>query len=160
MKLHFNRDIEQNIYSTILVFDKYGNDASVSEGDEQKLINDFGPLLIDVGGLYSGFYKLDGDGKIVESDETDADAQKISFSKSKEIKEVNPAIQLELYVNASSFPETEIKDYTKISNLNIIAECKVRLFEKIVKSKIDEALNTIRAKATNFVDESPINFFV
>ena len=122
MKLHFNRDIEQNIYSTILVFDKYGNDASVSEGDEQKLINDFGPLLIDVGGLYSGFYKLDGDGKIVESDETDADAQKISFSKSKEIKEVNPAIQLELYVNASSFPETEIKDYS----LDYLGESEVQ----------------------------------
>lgn len=158
MVFETDRKIEDNIFSTTII--RIADENEDAARKEAKLENDFGPVEVEIGGLFKGFIYIDTDNKPVYRMTMDAD--EISSKGAVELKFVEDSKKIALVpkstitFNCNSKKETSRKDNNKKEFSAIqIAELKSHIFEETMKARIIKAVEDWKANQSDFESGSP-----
>jgi hypothetical protein len=142
MNFTVNKQLTNNIYLSEVKFASFGSETMTIE-EEQTLINDFGAPIIDIGGQFSGKYKvIDG---VVKEDDT---GETITFINNKKTATLTTG-----FIASSSITATALDVPSTAETVNtqaLLAEARSLLFITTIKEKISTALTALKAKKTSF----------
>lgn len=154
MDFKIERDIESRVFATKISFVSLGNET-MTQGEEAKMFEDFNYPTIDVGGSFSGKFKIE-EGRVVLSE--DPDAQELQFVLNSNKKTVNQSFVAELRLNIDKAKPEDFGDV--LDNKLKIAEAKCLLFESEIEKRIREAVAEIVSKTTLFEEGYPKEFTI
>lgn len=147
MNLKITRDITNEVYSTTIAFDSFG-DTVLTSDQEQKLLVDF-PIILDYGAItFSDKYKITNG--VISADATGDTVTIVPLAKKVPIVE---AFTLSFSYSANQVLASEIG--TNLTTKELVAEAKVILFEDKIKTQIKALLDAIKAKGDSFDENSP-----
>ena len=148
MKFTINRKLSENVFSTKITFKEYGDD-SLSAQDEQNLIEDFGPAILEVGGEYKGNFKLQ-EKELAKVEEKGEDSDEISFVMNNEKYQLKEGFSIDFSVDALKNIPKEIDKFKQLKTPYQIAEAKCILFEEEIKSRVIKILKKFKDNKTSF----------
>lgn len=165
MKFIIERSLSDKIFSSTVKFDSFGvvSSSLTDEDDEvismsmtpeqeKQIFEDFGFPVIEIGGEYESYVKID-DGKVklldADTGASDGEAEKVTFVRNVEKYTLNELFQVKYSSNANKVEATE-----KLTALQQ-SEAKCLIFEKTVEEKIKKALEELKKCYTKFEEEKP-----
>lgn len=146
MKFRIERSLKDKVFMTNIMFSDYG-DSSLTSEEEKALIEDFGSVSIEVGGTYTGKFKVGESNKLEMVEGPDGEADDITFVQNNMKLALNDTFKISYNSDANK------QEATTHLNAYQISEAKCLLFEKEIEKKIAAALKDLKAKQTSFETE-------
>lgn len=146
MKILPVREIENNIFTTILAPSEFGTSTVTSES-EIAMLKDFPQTLRYADINFVDTFKV-VDGLPVISADVDAVEIKIDNLTNKEFQ-VNEDLNITLSIDANKIPASEVDGVVFTTPLQV-AQAKTILFETKVLAKIKELMDAARANVNDF----------
>lgn len=157
MNFNVERNLENQIFTTKIKFESFGG-VGITPEEEQELVADVGYPTIDVGSSeYIGKYKYDLDTNSITEDETGDEIKFILNSLKVEVKE---GFEVSFTRNAKKELAEELNGKTSLTKLSHLSEAKCLLFEKVIKAKLESAINGLRSNISQFEKNTPETFTV
>lgn len=151
MKLIAKPQIVDNRYSVIVKFKEYGSSKLTAEMEE-KLIDDYAPTFKLSDLTFEGKYSVDSSSKMLIKDDISGETVKLSLP-NREIK-LGKDLEVGYTVHVKEIAESEIGSV--LVDKDKVAQAKVQLFIDVIKTKIDETINTLAENLNNFEEEVEI----
>ena len=158
MNFTIDRTLEDLVFSTFVKFESNGTGVLTPE-QELALINDFGAPVVEVGGSFTGNYKVDA-GKVVEADGGDVvgvDCDEITFVLNSMTMEAKEGFEATYSSNAKKILAADYETNVQITTAELLAEARCKLFENEVLSRLSIGLTALIAKSSTFETDAPIN---
>jgi len=159
MNFTFTRTLEDQVFSTQITCSSLG-DATFTAEQEQALIDDFGPVIFDIGGPYAGKYKVeDVTGNVIV--DSAAPSNNISFVVSNAKIELKPGVVIPYSVDAKKISATEMATHSSDTFANLplkVAEAKCIIFEQTIETNIQALLASFKTQSTTFPNSAPVDF--
>lgn len=150
MKIDIKRNLENKVFSTTLTRVVKSDDPNAEE--EKQLENDFGPVKVNSTGLFCANITKPSD-DIVMTPVTDGGESNFKFAIAK-ADSVALEAGVELPFSCDATQQTDLKISEQVSfNALQVAEYKCRLFEAIMKLRIEKAVDEWKKQQTNFETE-------
>lgn len=154
MNFNTKRKVENGVFSTQIVFDSYGvttEGSEMSEAQEKALFNDLGNPEINLSDIvFSGFYKVDADTRVVASTSTDADADEVKFILNNKRLTLAEGFSAEYEIDSDAFPRSAYINNHSLNTPQLMAEARCVLFEDKVNEAIVAAVNKVKNQRTKF----------
>lgn len=153
MNFTVEKTLDNQVFTATVKFDSFGSTEITAE-EEAALVADFGAPKIDIGGEYTGKYKLESGKPVV--DEVTGDAVKLIVNSKK--VDVTTGFLATVSVDAKKIPDTE--KGASISTSQLVAEAKCVLFVEQIHAKLAAAIAELRSKKTAYEANSPETFTI
>ncbi|NRU52551.1 hypothetical protein [Clostridium beijerinckii] len=149
MKLGYIPSMLNNV-RTMKVYIKSLGSTTLTEADEQKIIDDYSPLLQYKDLIFSGKFNIDPQGNVIV-DETNGELVTLSL--------VNQVLNINKdFIATFSIATKDIKDSELGANIlktkDLVAEAKCLLFKNIITKAVEDIITAIKGKENNFETES------
>ena len=165
-----HRSVVDNVFSTSVVFKKYGNDdtddKALSETQELALVNDFGNPSINPGNIvFEGYFKVDTDKRVVPGTEpttavpVPTDSVKVSFVMNSKKIEIAPSFEAAYTIDARDIETGDLDDKI-LTTRKLVAEARCLLFETKIKKAISDSVTALKAQRTRFESDPVANLIV
>lgn len=150
MKIETTRKLENKIFETVLK--RVIKEDDINAEKEKKLENDFGPVTINATGLFCAKFTGTQD-NISMAPVYDNSESNFKFS----IASSNPIAledntEIPFSCDANKQTAVVVNETITLSPLQV-AEYKCRLFEAVIKNRIQKAVEEWKKQQTNFEDE-------
>ena len=145
------RKLKNYVFSTSLVRKVIQDDEAAEI--EKGLEDDFGPVVVDAGGMFEGYVtKAEAKDKPTVS-LTGPEAEgtiKIKFAlENKNLISLDQKAIIKYSCNAENETSKKVKEGVELTPLEV-AEVKCKIFEAVMKEKINKAVEEWKAKKTDF----------
>ena len=159
MKFDVVRDLTNKVFTTDIV-------RKIVPGDPDDVIetgleNDFGAVQVEVGGLFEGFIKKDAATGALTAEITGtvgADTIEFKFAAPTNTMALSVKSVIEFKADAKLESPRTFDVTTEIPAIKV-AELKCELFEKIIKDRIEKAVDAWKKEATPFEKTVPADSF-
>ena len=152
MNFDTKHEVHKNVFSTKIFFTEFGS-SDMTAKQEEALFEDFGYPEINLGNLvFEGYYKVDGDKRVVATTEDAADGDKVSFIMNTAHIEVGPNFSASYSCDADDVPASQI-GAKMLTTKKLVAEAKCLLFDDVVKKAISETVAAVKKEKTRFETE-------
>lgn len=142
MKFAINREIDKNLFSTIILFEEYGTKDMIPK-QEKAMIADYAPALeyknIDFTGKFSVVA-----GDVVE----DVSGEEISLMLNNVKIDIDENFEVRYSIDANKISDSEVGSV--LSNKALVAQAKCILFENKIQEEIGRILEEARSKVNTF----------
>jgi hypothetical protein len=145
MNFSTTRTLDNNVFSTKIKCTGYG-DNTMTATEEEALIKDLGPIIVDVGGQFTN--KCDIVNQLVVIDPVAGEA--VDFVLNSLKVELKTDVSIDFSIDANKFSADELAKYTKFADKFKLAEARCAVFESAIKDRVIAAATAIKAKATKF----------
>ena len=154
MNFNTKRKVENGVFTTQIIFDSYGVTAAgaeMSEAQEKALFNDLGNPQINLSDIvFSGKYKVDADTRVVAAEDTDVDADEVTFVMNHKPLTLAEGFVAEYTIDSDSFPRAAYANNKSLKTAYLMAEARCVLFEDKVKAAIEAAVEAVKNQRTKF----------
>jgi hypothetical protein len=144
MNFSITRKLENGVFSTEVKCTSYG-DTTLSATEEEALIADFGPVVVEVGGQLTGKCIISGKGVAI-----DPAGEEVGFILNSNKVSLKPELLITYSIDAAKISKEEIVKCPILKDAIKIAEARCVVFESTVKTKILESLTELKASSTSF----------
>lgn len=149
MNFETKHSVSKNVFGATVTFAGYGTDT-MTEEQEQALFEDLGLPSINLGSIvFEGYFKVDGDKRVVEA--TEADGDKVSFIVNAKKLELGEGFVTSYFADAADVARSELG--TNLTTGRLVAEAKALLFQTKVLAAIEAAVQAVKAERTRFETE-------
>lgn len=159
MKFDIERSLKNKVFTTALVRTPVLDDACAEE--EKQLEDDFGPVEVEVGGKFEAIVSKDSDHlkfTPVLSTTSEEERKKANFKFSLSSNKVVLKEKAQIVYSCDAMQESIRKhEYMLIDPLRA-AEEKCKLFEAVIKERIELAVAEWKAQQTTFESEDVEGF--
>lgn len=153
MNFTIEKTLDNQVFTATVKFASFGS-TTVTAEEEQTLIGDFGAPKIDIGGEYTGKYKIEAGVPVV--DDVAGDAIKLIVNSKK--VDVTTGFVATVSVDAKKIPDSE--KGVSVSTAQLVAEAKCVLFVEKIQAKLATAIADLRTKQTAYEQNSPETFTI
>lgn len=169
MKFDVTRKLSDKVFTSVVKYNSYGVVDSTQVDEDNEVINmlmtadeeksifeDFGYAVIEVGGEYKGFVKIETveeKDKITLVEETEEGAIPITYVRNIEKHILDETFEVTYSSNANKLEDTESLTALQLS------EAKCLIFEKSIQDKIQTAIKDVKDAYTAFEKENPAHSF-
>lgn len=150
MEFAIKRKLSNQEFTTEVAFDKYGTDEITAE-EEKEIIEDFGPVIVSVGGTFEG-YATASDNSVTVVAPSHEHAANITFTKNASQATLKEGVVISFSCNATK--EKQVDSLTALQ----VAEAKCKVFEMVMKDRITKTLKAFKEQKTTFETEKINNF--
>lgn len=150
MKIDIKRNLENKVFSSTLTRVVKSDDPNVEE--EKQLENDFGPVKVNATGVFSANITKSSD-TIVMTPVMDGAESNFKFAIPKtDAVALEAGTELPFVCDAKEQTDLKISEQVSFNALQV-AEYKCRLFEAIMKLRIQKSVDEWKKQQTNFETE-------
>lgn len=149
MKLGYTPSMLNNV-RTMKVYVKSLGSTTLTEADEQKIIDDYSPLLQYKDLIFSGKFNIDPQGNVIV-DETNGEL--VTLSLVNQVLNINKDFVATFSIGTKDIKDSEL-GATILTNKDKVAEAKCLLFKNVITKAIEDIITAIKAKENNFETES------
>jgi hypothetical protein len=148
MKLGYLPSMADNV-RTMRVFVKSIGSSSLTETEEQAILDNYKPKLVYKDLVFSGKYKVDAQGDVV----ADASAgETVTLSLINKVIEINKDFVAEFTIATKDVKASELG--TIFATADKLAEAKCILFRDVVTKAVEDIVTAIKAKEDDFEKEN------
>jgi hypothetical protein len=158
MKFDVIRDLTNKVFTTDIV-------RKIVPGDPDDLVeagleNDFGPVQVEIGGLFEGFIvkAADGSFSVALTGTVGADTIVFKMGSPSNTTPLSATSKIEFKSDAKLESPITFDASTEIPALKV-AELKCELFEKVIRDRIEKAVDAWKKEATVFEATNPADTF-
>lgn len=159
MKFDIQRSLNNKVFTTSIIRIPVLDDACAEE--EKILENDFGPVEVEVGGKFEAIVTKELDHlkfTPVLSTTSSEDRLKANFKFSLDPKKVILKERAEIAYSCNALNESLRKHEDRLIDPLRAAEEKCKVFEAVIKERIELAVAAWKAQQTNFETEEVASF--
>ena len=150
MNFETKHEVHSNVFSTKVYFTEFGTNDGMTAKQEEALFEDFGYPEINLGHLtFEGFFKVDGDKRVIATTKDAADGDKVSFIMNTAHLTVGPDFVASYTCSAEDIPESQVGTVA-LTSKKLVAEAKCLLFDEVVKKAIVEKVTAVKEEKTRF----------
>ena len=155
MKLTITRNVENNKFKSMIVFEGFGS-PDISEVDEKELLENYPQHISLKDIVFEGYADVD-DGEVFITDDTDKDKIKLIIPLQREIR-INEDFVVKYEISTSQVASDEVG--AKLVNKTLVCQAKLLLFEEKIIQAIENKLNAVKGLDNNFEKQSPITVVI
>jgi hypothetical protein len=149
MKLGYLPSMSNNV-RTMKVFVKSLGSSTLTEIQEQAIIDDYTPTLQYKDLVFSGKFNVDGSGNVI-SDEVNGEL--VTLSLVNQIFNINKDFQATFSIATKDVAISEL-GASILTTKDKIAEAKCLLYKNVMTKAIEDIITAIKSKENNFETES------
>ena len=147
MKLGYLPAMADNVRK-MNVFVKYIGSSSLTELEEQAILDNYKPKLTYKDLVFSGKYKVDVDGNVI----ADATGELVTLSLINKVIEINKDFVAEFTIATKDVKASELG--TIFTSADKLAEAKCILFRDVVTKAVQDIVTAIKTKEDDFEKEN------
>jgi hypothetical protein len=149
MNFETKHSVSKNVFGATVSFAGYGTDT-MDEAHEKALFEDLGAPSINLGSIvFEGYFKVDGDKRVVEA--TEADGDKVSFIVNAKKLELGEGFVTSYFADAADVAKSELGE--SLTTGRLVAEAKALLFQIKVLDAVKTAVEAVKSESTRFENE-------
>ena len=157
MNLLVKNDIEDNVFSTTVTVDSYG-DATYTSDEEKELLSNFPVSIAYRNMTFTKNVKINGTVPEVTSDSVDGSTVvevTLPALTNREIA-IRDGFNAEYKISTEKIPASAT-DANVLTTKELVAQARCLVFQTVVKETVAEKMNEIRAKAPSFEGETIVS---